>query len=126
MKFKLDENIGARGAELLRGAGHDVSTVREQQLEGADDQTLFDTCHREARALVTLDHDFGEVLRFAPEAAHGIAVLELGPRPSLQSLLSRLQSLVEALRTRRLEGALWIVEPGRIRYHLNAADDRTE
>ena len=27
MKLKLDENLGDRGAELFRQAGHDVATV---------------------------------------------------------------------------------------------------
>lgn len=32
MKFKLDENIGRRGLELLKASGHDVMTVRDQGL----------------------------------------------------------------------------------------------
>ena len=126
MKLKLDENIGAGGANLLRDAGHDACTVRQQKLEGVSDQTLFDACTAEGRALVTLDHDFGQVLRFPPEQAHGIAILELGPHPSLKSLLTRIRALIEALKTERLEGALWIIEPGRIRFHVSSAVDERD
>ena len=41
MKLKLDENIGRRGLELLKAAGHEVDTVRDQGLQGARDETLF-------------------------------------------------------------------------------------
>lgn len=57
MKIKLDENIGRRGAELLRTAGHDVTTVRDQNLQGAPDEALYKICAGEARVLITLDHD---------------------------------------------------------------------
>jgi predicted nuclease of predicted toxin-antitoxin system len=122
VKLKLDENIGRRGLELLRAAGHDVMTVREQQLQGAKDDVLFAVCAGEARALVTLDHDFGQVLRFPPDRSAGIAILEIGRRGAAQSLLDRLHDLAALLETRPLAGELWIVEPGRVRIHISETD----
>ena len=34
MKFKLDENFGTRTQELFRTLGHDVETVRSQNMQG--------------------------------------------------------------------------------------------
>jgi predicted nuclease of predicted toxin-antitoxin system len=118
MKIKLDENIGCRGAELLRAAGHDVMTVRDQNLQGASDELLFKVCADEARVLITLDHDFGQVLRFPPERGAGLVVLELGTRVTALSLLNRLQEFLTMAQGQSPSGALWIVEPGRVRVHL--------
>jgi len=38
VKLKLDENLGRRGAELLRQAGHDAVTVTDQNLSGSADR----------------------------------------------------------------------------------------
>lgn len=115
MKLKLDENIGERGAQLLRSAGHDVATVRDEKLVGAKDEQLFAVCGAEGRALVTLDHDFGHVLRFPPSQSAGVVILEVTPRADRDTVIARIRDLIALLQTQELGSELWIIEPGRLR-----------
>jgi Domain of unknown function (DUF5615) len=123
VRFKLDENLSRSVAELFRGAGHDVTTVREQQLHGAPDEEVFDASVRENRALVTLDRDLGQVLRFPPAASSGIVVIDPGPRASHRTLLEHVRELLAIVETRSPDRSLWIVEPGRLRIHLTNDDE---
>jgi predicted nuclease of predicted toxin-antitoxin system len=118
VKFKLDENLSRLAADLIHAAGHDAVTVASQGLRGAADETLFEVCRRESRALVTLDRDFGQVLRYPPAASAGIVVLEIGPRATHRALLDRVREFLALLNTRSPAGELWIVEPGRLRIRL--------
>src|SRR5437660_909859 len=94
-----------------------------QGLPGAADEILFEVCGRERRALNTLDRDFGQVLRYPPAASAGIVILEIGRRTTHPALLDRVRELLRLLDTRSPEGALWIVEPGRLRIHLPSDDE---
>ena len=123
MKLRLDENLSRGAADLIRAAGHDAITVADQELRGAADETLFEACRHENRALVTLDRDFSQVLRYPPAATAGIVILELGPRTTHAALLDRVQELLRVRNTRSPQEALWIVEPRRLRIHL-PPDDR--
>ena len=107
---------------LLRGAGHDVETVRDEGLTGASDDRLFEACVSEKRTLITLDRDFAQVPRFPPERSAGVVVLELGGPASISLLDARLRDFLALTRTRSVNGELWIVEPGRVRVHV-ARDD---
>lgn len=117
MKLKLDENIGQRGINILKQAGHDVSTVVEQGLASTPDENLIEVCGQENRCLVSLDLDFSNPLRFKPSNYSGIAILRLPPRPEPQDLLDALRTLVGGLEREDITGKLWTIQRGRIRVY---------
>ena len=118
MRFKLDENLSRSVGELFRLAGHDAVTVREQGLQSAPDEEIYAVSARGGRAVVTLDRDFGQVLRFPPESSAGIIVIDAGPRATHKGLLERTRELLALINTQSPDRSLWIVEPGRVRMHL--------
>jgi hypothetical protein len=65
-----------------------------------------------------LDRDFGDVLRFPPQQSAGIVNVDLGPTASLASMTRRLTDFADLAQREPVAGKLWIVEPGRIRIHL--------
>jgi predicted nuclease of predicted toxin-antitoxin system len=117
MKLKLDENLGELGRDVLTAQGHDVSTVAMQRMSSSGDVALYEACRIEGRVLVTLDRDFGEVLRFPPEDGAGIAILDCRGRLSPSTILARINELALVLAIQSISGQLWIVEPGRVRVH---------
>ena len=115
MKIKLDENLGTRGAAILRAAGHRVTTVAEEGLTSATDAELVQVCRLDRKCLVTLDLDFGNPLQFAPSRFFGIAVLRLPRRATDNDLLEVVHTLAAGLAGNAIEGKLWIVQRGHIR-----------
>ena len=124
MKTKLDENLGRRGAEIFRNAGHNVETVASERLSGATDRELIDVCRREGRCLVTLDLDFSNPLVFRPSDYAGIAVLRLPHRATDNDLWATCEILVRGLRIVPVVGRPWIVHRGIIREYRPEPDGR--
>jgi predicted nuclease of predicted toxin-antitoxin system len=123
MKFKLDENFGARTQGLFSDFGHDVETVVQEGLSGASDDDLYEICRRESRCLITLDLDFADVVRFPPHLSGGIVVIRCPRNPSLTLLERLVQSFLTSidaptpLGELSPRGRLWIIEVDRIRVH---------
>ena len=116
MNIKLDENFGERGANLLRELGHDVMTVRDQDLCGTQDDTLIEVCRAENRVLITLDMDFANPMHYPPERYAGIVVIRSKSRTSLEQLHLDLRQFAQAVKKHpSLQGSLWILQNGFVR-----------
>jgi predicted nuclease of predicted toxin-antitoxin system len=112
--LKLDENLDVRLATLLADAGHDAATVRQEGLCGARDEQVFEAARTEDRALITLDLDFANPIRFPAAGSAGVIVIRT-PRPLLSLIEATLRQALPRLSSEAVKGKLWIVEPGRIR-----------
>lgn len=117
MRLKLDENLGLRHAEILRQAGHEVDTVHDESLSGAPDDAVLAAARADGRALVTLDLDFADPMRFPPAATAGLVVLRPRSHPARSSIDAVLAQLVAGLARSDVSGRLWVVEPGRLRQY---------
>ena len=66
MRLLLDENLSCGHALRLRESGHDAVAVTEEGLNGASDPLVRSAAIQSNRALVTLDADFGNIIRYPP------------------------------------------------------------
>lgn len=77
MKIKLDENLPRSLADDLAEFGHDVETIPDEGLTGADDDRVWEACSTKERFLVTQDLDFSDTRRFTPGRHAGILLVRL-------------------------------------------------
>lgn len=115
MKVKLDENLGAVAADLLRREGHDVSTVPEEGLCGTPDVLVAAAAAAEGRVLVTMDMGFANPVRRPPSGTPGVAVIRLSSRPCGEETEAALLTLSAFWQTSCRPGSLWITQRGRVR-----------
>jgi len=117
LKLKIDENLPADCAVLLRNAGFEADTVADERMAGADDNVIASRSQAEERVLVTLDLDFSNVRAYPPAQHAGIIVLR-PKRQDKRTVLALMERIVLALTNRTPAGELWIVEADRIRFRV--------
>jgi predicted nuclease of predicted toxin-antitoxin system len=77
LRLKLDENLPDSVWTVAAGLGHDVDTVGDEGLLGADDRDVLAGAIRDQRFLITLDRGFGDIRRYPPGTHPGIAVIRV-------------------------------------------------
>jgi predicted nuclease of predicted toxin-antitoxin system len=92
MNLKLDENLPARLAIVLRDLGHDIHTAQQEGLAGALDSRIWDSAQKESRFFVTQDMDFSDLRRFLPGTHAGILLVRLHT-PSWKRLVTRMDEV---------------------------------
>ena len=114
MKFKVDENLPAEVVAELRAHTHDALSVESEGLAGKDDSVIAACVQGEARCLITLDLDFGDLRAYPPSDYHGIIVIR-SKKQDKATVLSLVKKFVPLLAIESVAKKLWIVEEDRIR-----------
>jgi len=117
LKLKIDENLPADCAVLLRNAGFEADTVADERMARADDNVIASRSQAEERVLVTLHLDFSNVQAYPPARHAGIIVLR-PKRQDKRTVLSLMERIVLTLTNRTPAGELWIVKPDRLRFRI--------
>lgn len=114
MRIKLDENIPTSAAERFRSAGHDVDTVADENLRGADDIDVLRAATSVERLVITLDRGFGDIRAYPPGSHGGILVLRSADQ-SPAAVTSDLARLLTDIDLQELAGCIAVFRDGELR-----------
>jgi predicted nuclease of predicted toxin-antitoxin system len=88
--------------------------VRDVGLRGKGDAEVFEFAQRENRLLITCDMGFSNILNFPPANNHGILVVRIPDRESIDTLNREVLRAVQEV-GENLSRHLAIVEIGKVR-----------
>ena len=114
MKIKLDENLPDRLVSVLTGLGHDVDTVRAEQLTGRSDPDVWSAAQAAQRFLITQDLDFSDIRRYTPGTHAGLLLVRL-TRPGRKALFERVSTVFQTEKIEDWTGCLVVATEQKIR-----------
>jgi len=115
MRFLVDADMPRSSAVLLRDLGHDVVDVRDIGLRSADDSVIFRRAQEEERIIVTADLGFADIRLYPPRSYAGMVVLRLPSHFTAVQINRTLERFAQSVTLEAIQGALVIVEAGRMR-----------
>jgi predicted nuclease of predicted toxin-antitoxin system len=114
VKIKLDENLPDRLVAVLTGLGHNVDTVRTEQLTGRADPDVWSAAQAAQRFLITQDLDFSDVRRYTPGTHAGLLLVRL-TRPGRNALFERVSTVFQTEKIEDWTGCLVVATEQKIR-----------
>ena len=114
MKIKLEENLPDRLVAVLIGLGHNVDTVRTEQLAGRADPDVWSAAQTAQRFLITQDLDFSDVRRYTPGTHAGLLLVRL-TRPGRKALFERVSTVFQTENVEDWTGCLVVATEQKIR-----------
>ena len=114
MKIKLDEDLPDRLVAVLTGLGHNVDTVRTEQLTGRADPDVWSAAQAAQRFLITQDLDFSDVRRYTPGTHAGLLLVRL-TRPGRNALFERVSTVFQTEKIEDWTGCLVVATEQKIR-----------
>jgi predicted nuclease of predicted toxin-antitoxin system len=114
MRIKLDESMPLALAIFLRSAGHDVSTVAEENLSGQEDHPVLEAAAKEGRLLMTFDMDFGDIRSYPVGSHAGVVIFRLHDQ-RWAVLKEPVERLLKSALIDRLQYGIAVVDENRVR-----------
>jgi predicted nuclease of predicted toxin-antitoxin system len=114
VKIKLDENLPDRLVAVLTELGHDVDSVRTQQLTGRADPEVWSAAQTAQRFLITQDLDFSDIRRYTPGTHAGLLLVRL-TRPGRNALFERVSTVFQTENVEEWTGCLVVATEQKIR-----------
>ena len=114
MKIKLDENLPDRLVAVLTGLGHNVDTVRTEQLTGRADPDVWSAAQAAQRFLITQGLDFSDVRHYTPGTHAGLLLVRL-TRPGRNALFERVSTVFQTEKIEDWTGCLVVATEQKIR-----------
>lgn len=114
MKIKLDENIPLSLVAALHQLGHDVDTVLQENLKGADDGRIWIEIAKAGRFLVTQDLDFSDIVRLTQGLHPGVLLVRLR-NPGRCEVAERIEAVFKSENVEDWKGRLVVVSEKKVR-----------
>jgi predicted nuclease of predicted toxin-antitoxin system len=115
VRFLVDNALSPLVAIVLRSAGHDAVHVRDEGLQTASDEAIFDYAAQHGRVVISADTDFGTILAIRHTAKPSVILLRRASqrRPQAQAavILANLPNLEALLE----EGCVAVIDEARVR-----------
>jgi predicted nuclease of predicted toxin-antitoxin system len=114
MKLFANENLFEPIIEYLQDLGHDVLSIRDENLSGISDDEVYRIACEEKRVIITMDKDFTKLFRFPPEKCGGIIVVKIYKR-SVDETLEIFRNSFSMIKQEDINENTVIISPERIR-----------